>query len=222
MEKCKEHGAGQNPVADRQTSLLKSQGILRSGKGAFHASAGLGAAVVRFEYCISSSSQRIQLPRELISSLVSWAFSRLVKILFSMQIEGVAQLTHVLLRPSWSRFLHCVQISFAGEWSANRRFRVGSCRGSLVSKVWLADTVRGRLLCLSCLGSSGSTGRVAGDGTGMADTVLWVGRGVCSALSSDIDPRLGLLVIGRSGWLARAADSDDGYGRWTRTTDPAD
>jgi hypothetical protein len=49
-----------------------------------------------------------------------------------------------------------------------------------MSMVWLAATVLGRLQCLSCLGS---TGLITGDGTGMADTVLWVGCGVCSAFS---------------------------------------
>jgi hypothetical protein len=53
-----------------------------------------------------------------------------------------------------------------------------------VSKVWLADTVWGRLRCLGCLGS---TGLIAGDSTGMADTVPWVGCSVCSALSTDIN-----------------------------------
>ncbi len=52
-----------------------------------------------------------------------------------------------------------------------------------MSKVWLIDTVRGRLRCLSCLGS---TGLITGDGTGMADTVLWVGS-VSVLLFSTLD-----------------------------------
>ncbi len=52
------------------------------------------------------------------------------------------KLTHVLLRPSWSRFLHWVHRSCACALSANRRLRGG---------FWF-------------------TGRITGDDTGMADT----------------------------------------------------
>jgi hypothetical protein len=84
-----------------------------------------------------------------------------------------------------------------------------------VSKVWLADTVRGRL---HCLGRLGSTGLIAGDSTGMAGTVPWVGCGVCSTLSTDIDSRTGLLVISSAGWLVWTAYSVDRHGCWwTRT-----
>ncbi len=80
-----------------------------------------------------------------------------------------------------------------------------------MSKVWLSDTVRGRLRCLGLLGS---TALIAGDSTGMADTVQWVGCGVCSPLSTDMDSRTGLLVISRAGWLVWTADSDDRHGCW--------
>ncbi len=80
-----------------------------------------------------------------------------------------------------------------------------------MSKVWLADTVRGRLRCLGLLGSPGL---IAGDSTGMTGMVPWVGCGVCSTLSTDIDSRTGLLVISRAGWLVWTADSDDRHGCW--------
>jgi hypothetical protein len=50
-----------------------------------------------------------------------------------------------------------------------------------VSKVWPADTVWGRLQCLSCLGS---TGLITGSGIGMAGMISWVGCEDCSVLSS--------------------------------------
>ena len=83
-----------------------------------------------------------------------------------------------------------------------------------MSKVWLADTVRGRFRCLGLLGS---TGLIAGDSTGMAGTVPRVGPvrcGVSSTLSTDMDSRTGLLVISRARWLVWTADSDDRHGCW--------
>ncbi len=128
---------GYQRQTDRQTSFIEitiGAGILRSGKGAIHASAGLRAVLVFFaEYQngISASSPRMQLTQYLSTSLVSLSFSRL----FSIEIEGVAQLTQVLLRPSWAKFLHWVHKSLSRALGACRRFQEGSCRGSLVSKV---------------------------------------------------------------------------------------
>ncbi len=77
----------------------------------------------------------------------------------------------------------------ACAWGADRRFGGGSCRGSFVSKVWLAETERGRLRCLSCLGSAGSS------------------------------RLLGAAQVGWAVHLTRMAESDCGHGRRTPTTD---
>ena len=142
----------------------------------------------------SASSLHMQLGLMLSISVLSLAISRLVRYFVSIQIEGVVQLTQVFLRPSWAKFLHWVHRSFACAWGADRRFGVGSCRGSLVSKTWLSETVRSLLRCLSGLGS---TGLMIG-GTGR----LW--------------------GVGCPGWLGHTADSDDGLGGWTRMTDADD
>ncbi len=58
-------------------------GILRSGKGAIHASVGLLNAVVflaKSWYGISVSSLRMQLSQWLITADVSWIFSPLVQV----------------------------------------------------------------------------------------------------------------------------------------------
>jgi hypothetical protein len=91
--------------------------------------------------------------------------------------------------------------------------------GSLVSKVWLADTVRGRVLGWSGLESPRL---IMGGGTGWAYTVLWVCCGDCSALSWHVDPQWGLQVVSCSGWLARPSDSDDRHEWRTVTADPDD
>jgi hypothetical protein len=92
--------------------------------------------------------------------------------------------------------------------------------GSLVSKVWLADSVRGRVRGWSGLES---TRLIMGGGTGKAYTVPWVccGHGDCSALSWHVDPPLGLQAVSCSGWLARPSDSDDRHEWRTETADDA-
>ncbi len=75
-----------------------------------------------------------------------------------------------------------------------------------MSKVWLADTLRGRL---RFLGPLGSTGLIAGDSTGVAGTVAWVRCGVCSTLS--------ILTLERACWSSAAQGG--WYGQLTRMTD---
>ncbi len=73
-----------------------------------------------------------------------------------------------------------------------------------MSKVWLANTVRRRLRCTRHLGS---TGLITGDSTDMTSTVPLVGCGVRLRfiISSDVNTRIGLLVISRSAAAATAA-----------------